>query len=127
VIPRTLRSVLVTAVFGAAFLVLPTSPFATNGAGAAAPLRCTAITVATRHTGFTTETVKVQTTPGALIKATAHYQNLTRVSKSVARRTGAAILSFHNSDPSGHFRVVVDVSVTLGTASAACVTSFADD
>jgi hypothetical protein len=110
-----------------AALVVPPTLYAATPAAAATALRCTAVTVSTGHSGYTTETVRVQTTPEARVTATAHYQHLTRVSKSSANGSGATILSFHDSNVRGHFHVVVNVTVTLGTARGSCVTGFTDD
>jgi hypothetical protein len=127
VISRSFRNGFASTVLAATALFVPPSLFAATPAAAATALRCTAVTVATGHSGFTTETVRVQTTPDARVTATAHYQHLTRVSKSGANSSGATILSFHDSNVRGHFHVVVDVTVTLGTARGSCVTGFTDD
>jgi len=124
---RTLKWAVTVALVSVVALVLTPTLYASRDAGASTSLSCSALTVTTRHSGYSTETVKVQTSPGARIVATAHYQRLTRVSKSSANSGGAAILSFHDSDPQGHFHVNVDVSVTLGTARATCATGFGDD
>lgn len=126
-IQGNLMRLLATAALSVGFSGLVETLCVVNEAAAATSIECTAVTVTTRHSGFSTETVRVQTSPDARVMATAHYQHLTRVSRTAAHSNGAAILSFHDSNVKGHFRVVVDVSVTLGTATGTCTTSFSDD
>ena len=123
--PRAVRNL--TAIVALCVGTLATTPalFGAAPAGAAPALTCSASTVSTRHSGYLTETVHVQTAPRARVVATTHYRLKTRVSMTTADGSGRAILSFRNSTPQSSFHVITDVTVRLGAATGRCVSAFA--
>jgi hypothetical protein len=78
----------------------------------------------TAHSGYSTETLHVQTSAQARITGAAHYQGLTRVETASANSAGAALMTFRNPSTHSRFHVVIDLTVKLGTARGTCAASF---
>jgi uncharacterized membrane protein YeiB len=123
VINPTLRLALAATSLGAVLAVVA-SPFSTTPGGAASALRCTAYTSKTAHTGYSTETVHITTSARAHVTGAAHYQGMTRVETASANSAGTTLMTFRNPSTHSRYRVVIDLTVTLGTARGTCATAF---
>jgi hypothetical protein len=123
VTPRTLMTLLARASLGLT-AIASASAFMATSSSAAVALHCSANTTKTDHTGYSTETLHIQTSPRARIVGTAHYQGITRTETATASSAGAALMTFRNPSTHSRFRVVVNLTVTLGTARNTCATFF---
>lgn len=123
-INRTMQIVLTPISLVIALVVGAPMVFTPAQAGAAGALRCVAYTTKTAHSGYSTETVHIQTSAGARISGAAHYQGMTRVETTTANASGATLMTFRNPSTHSRFHVVIDLTVKLGTARSSCVTAF---
>lgn len=92
--------------------------------GKPAALTCHATMTNGRPYQFTTTTLTVNTTGGALVQATAHYWTTTVPEGAMASKRGAARIPFYISLSTPWYRVGVTVQVTKGSQHASCSTSF---
>jgi hypothetical protein len=110
------------AAIAAAAAVLTASPALASPA--ATPLTCTASVSNPRPQDYTTETVHVATrgNRAAQVTTTAYYRTSRSVRYTTDPRPGA--VSYHISDATPRYRVLVKVLVRSGRQSGSCATSF---
>jgi hypothetical protein len=73
---------------------------------------------------YTTVYIYVQTRGGALVKTVAHYRTTDHPKSARADSSGHATIAYYISRATPGYRVVVDVTVTLGSFRARCSTWF---
>jgi hypothetical protein len=93
-------------------------------ARAAVPLKCTASMSNAHPADYSTTDVYVNTAAEAHIKTVAHYKTSTTTHRAVASAQGRASVPYKISGATPGRRVPVDVTVSLGTRTGSCSTSF---
>jgi hypothetical protein len=87
-------------------------------------LSCRASVSNSRPADYTTVDVYVQTGGGASVVTVAHYRTTNHRKSATADRSGHATIPYHISGATPGYRVVVDVTASLGSHKAGCSTSF---
>ena len=72
----------------------------------------------------TTDDVNVQTSAGASVTATAHYKSTNTTHGGTANGSGQVSIPFDIGRATIGYTVEVDVTVSSGSATASCSTSF---
>lgn len=90
----------------------------------AAQLSCTASVSNSSPADYSTVDVYVRTSPEATVTAVAHYRTTSHQKSATADSEGRATIPYDISDATKGYRVVVDVTVSSGSAKATCSTSF---
>jgi hypothetical protein len=88
-----------------------------------ATISCTASMSNSSPADYSTTDVLVQTANGATVTTTAHYKT-TDTTHSATASGGIADIPYRISDATAGYPVQVDVTVSSGTASGSCDTSF---
>ena len=73
---------------------------------------------------YTTVDVYVTTAPGAGVTTVAHYKTKDTQKSATADSRGKATIAYYISGATKGYRVVVNVTVTRGSGTARCSTSF---
>ena len=89
-----------------------------------ASLTCTASMSNSAPSDNTTDDVSVQTSAGASVTATAHYKSTNTTHSGTANGSGQASIPFDIGRATIGYTVKVDVTVSSGSATASCSTSF---
>jgi hypothetical protein len=101
------------------------NPFATHcPIGGAAALACSASVSNSQPPDYTTVDVYVRTAAAAAVTTVAHYKTTSNQKTATADRQGLATIAYYISGATKGYRVVVSVTVTQGSRTAACSTSF---
>jgi hypothetical protein len=90
----------------------------------AAGLSCSASVSSNSPADYTTVDVYVHTTAGASVTTVAHYKTTDHPQTAVADGAGQATIAYYISGATPGYQVVVDVSVSSGSRTAHCSTSF---
>jgi hypothetical protein len=98
----------------------PTTPKPVSGG----TLSCRASASPPSPSRYSTVDILVQTSAGAQVSATAHYYSTDTTNTGTATGSGSADIPFRISRAKIGFQVVVYVSVSSGSRSATCSTSF---
>ena len=80
--------------------------------------------VSNSQADYTTVDVYVTTAAGAGVTTVAHYKTTSHRKSATAGNRGKATIAYYISGATKGYRVVVDVTVTRGSATARCSTSF---
>ena len=104
-----------------AAVTLVGTPYA---ADAATRLPCSARMSNTSPTASTTTHVLVTTSRGAGVETVAHYKTTNTTHNATADSAGKADIAYRIYRATKGYRVVVNVTVTKGSASGSCKTSF---
>jgi hypothetical protein len=87
-------------------------------------LSCSASVSNSRPADYTTVDMYVTTAAGAGVTTVAHYKTTSHRKSATAGNGGKATIAYYISGATKGYRVVVDVTVTRGSATARCSTSF---
>jgi hypothetical protein len=93
-------------------------------AAPATPLPCSASMSNSHPKDFTTTKVRVHTGTFAAVKTVAHYRTTKTTHRGTAGHKGNLSIPYHISDATPGFRVKVSVTVTKGSRTGSCSTSF---
>jgi hypothetical protein len=95
-------------------------------ASASAPVKptCKASMAHPSPADYTTDDVRVSTSPGARVTTVAYYRTTTTVHEATADSTGHALVPYRISDATPGFQVRVGVLVVAGSATASCLARF---
>ena len=121
-LPATLGRVL-AATFAAAALAVPVLGAGPAGA-ASTPLPCRTSVNNTHPPQYTTVKVRVRTADKVAVKTVAHYKTTNHAKTSQAGRRGRLSVPYYISDATVGYKVVVDVTVSKGSRTGSCSTSF---
>jgi len=88
------------------------------------PLPCSASMSNSHPADYTTTDVRVHTTAGARVTTVAHYRTTSTKHHGTAGGKGNAVISYYISGATPGYRVKVSVSVTRGSRTGSCSTSF---
>jgi len=109
----------------AAVAALAVPVMGTSTAGAAqAPLPCRASVNNAHPADYTTVRVRVRTAAKAAVTAVAHYKTVNHKETGAAGRRGRLTIPYYISGATPGYTVQVDVTVTAGSRTGNCSTSF---
>jgi hypothetical protein len=103
---------------------VPVPPPAPTSSRPAAGLSCRASVSNSSPADYTTLTIYVQTTAGALVTTVAHYKTTDHQKATVASSTGQATVAYYISGATPGYTVLVDVTAVAAGRPAYCSTSF---
>jgi hypothetical protein len=93
-------------------------------AAPATPLPCSASMSNSHPKDYTTTQVRVHTATFAAVKTVAHYRTTNTTHHGTAGRKGNLSIPYYISGATSGYRVKVSVTVTKGSRTGSCSTSF---
>ena len=102
----------------------PPAPAPTKPARHSGSLSCSASVSNSSPADYTTVDIYVRTAPGASVTTIAHYKTTDHPKSTTANSAGQATIAYYISRATPGYTVDVDVTVSAGSRSSHCSTSF---